>query len=116
MGGQLSLREHLLVWHRFVVQQRESDFECHYRIQVGTNLGPNAAKIGPRLGTTTQNKAKRTNEIDFLSRLCKQGVAGSIPATSTRTLGVSSRQFTLHFRSPIAQVVLSPSPKSNAAA
>jgi hypothetical protein len=45
-----------------------------------------AAKLGAKPGTTTQNKAKRTNEIDFLSRLCKQGVAGSIPVTSTNRL------------------------------
>ncbi len=51
--------------------------------KLGSNLGPNAAKLGPKPGTTTQNKAKRTNEIDFISRLCKQGVTGSIPVTST---------------------------------
>jgi hypothetical protein len=47
-------------------------------------LGPIAAKLGTKSGTTTQNKAKRTNQIDFLSRLCKQGVTGSIPVTSTK--------------------------------
>jgi hypothetical protein len=50
------------------------------------NLGPIAAKSGTKPGTTTQNKAKRTDQIDFLSRLCKQGVAGSIPVTSTNFL------------------------------
>jgi hypothetical protein len=55
-------------------------------VKLGSNLGPIAAKLGPLPGTTTQNKAKRTNQIDFISRLCKQGVAGSIPATSTKHL------------------------------
>jgi hypothetical protein len=49
----------------------------------GVNLGPNAAELGRKRGTATQNKAKRTNEIDFISRLCKQGVTGSTPVTST---------------------------------
>jgi hypothetical protein len=35
------------------------------------------------LDSEAVEKAKRTNEIDFLSRLCEQGVAGSIPVTST---------------------------------
>jgi hypothetical protein len=39
----------------------------------------------PKTETRTQNKAKGTNPIDFLSRLCRQGVAGSIPATSTKS-------------------------------
>ena len=54
--------------------------------ELGSNLGPNAAELGPKPGATTQNKAKRTNEIDFISRLCKQGVTGSIPVTSTNLL------------------------------
>jgi hypothetical protein len=49
----------------------------------GSNLGPFAAELGTKPCTTTQNKAKRTNQIDILSRLCKQGVTGSIPVTST---------------------------------
>ena len=53
-------------------------------MKLGSNLGPNIAELGAKPGITTQNKAKRTNEIDFLSRLCKQGVTGSIPVTSTR--------------------------------
>src|SRR5437899_7890982 len=52
----------------------------------GSNLGPIAAKLGPKPGTRTQNKAKRTNKIDFVVTLCKQGVAGSIPVTSTKFL------------------------------
>ena|SRR5215469_6426009 len=62
------------------------------QIRFGSNLGPSffESKLGPlnakldeKSGTRTQNKAKRTNQIDFLMSLCKQGVAGSIPATST---------------------------------
>ena len=48
-----------------------------------SKLGPIGAKAGLKPDTTTQNKAKRTNQIDFSFSLCKQGVAGSIPATST---------------------------------
>ncbi|MGB9242418.1 MAG: DUF4136 domain-containing protein [Candidatus Acidiferrales bacterium] len=32
----------------------------------------------------TQNKARRANHIVYLLSLCKQGVTGSIPVTSTR--------------------------------
>jgi hypothetical protein len=48
-----------------------------------SKLGPLGAKLDEKPGTRTQNKAKRTNQIGFLMSLCKQGVAGSIPATST---------------------------------
>ena len=34
--------------------------------EVGSNLGPNADKLGPKPCTMTQNKARRTNKIDFL--------------------------------------------------
>ena len=34
--------------------------------KVRSNLGPNAAKLGPKPCTMTQNKARRTNKIDFL--------------------------------------------------
>jgi hypothetical protein len=33
---------------------------------LGSNLGPNAANLGPKPCTMTQNKARRTNKIDFL--------------------------------------------------
>ena len=33
--------------------------------QPGSNLGPFAAKLGPEPRTMTQNKARRTNKIDF---------------------------------------------------
>src|SRR5882762_7841186 len=48
--------------------------------KLGSNLGPNAAKLGTKPGTTTQNNAKRTNQIDFLSRLCnRQGKIKQVP-------------------------------------
>ena len=34
--------------------------------KIGSNLGPNAAELGPKSRTMTQNKATRTNKIDFL--------------------------------------------------
>jgi hypothetical protein len=34
--------------------------------KLGSNLGPNAAKHGRKPCTMTQNKARRTNKIDFL--------------------------------------------------
>jgi hypothetical protein len=43
------------------------------------------SELGAKPGTTSQNKAKRTNQIDFLSRPCKQGVAGSNPITSIKS-------------------------------
>ena len=36
-------------------------------------MGPIAVKSGAKPGTGTQNKAKRTNKIDFVVTLCKQG-------------------------------------------
>jgi hypothetical protein len=41
------------------------------------------AKLCGKPCTKAQNKAKRTNQIDFSFSLCKQEVASSIPATST---------------------------------
>jgi hypothetical protein len=57
--------------------------------ELGSNLGPIAAELGTKPSITTQNKAKRTNQIDFLSRLCKQGVTGSIPVTPTNDLKIN---------------------------
>jgi hypothetical protein len=37
-----------------------------FQQKVGSNLGPNAAKLGPKPCIMTQNKARRTNKIDFL--------------------------------------------------
>lgn len=44
------------------------------RKQLGSIWGPNADKLGPKPSTTTQNKARRTNEIDFLRLPWAQGV------------------------------------------
>ena len=34
--------------------------------KVGSNLGPNTDKLGPKPCTMTQHKARRTNQIAFL--------------------------------------------------
>ncbi len=42
---------------------------CHLRgapHKVGSNLGPNTDKLGPKPFTMTQHKARRTNQIAFL--------------------------------------------------
>jgi hypothetical protein len=46
----------------------------------------------------TQVKARRCNHMTFLHLLCKQGVAGSNPATSTRTLLLSLPKLKLQLR------------------
>src|SRR5260370_16939463 len=61
---------------------REKDKLCYYRGWC-RKVGRNGGELGTKPGTRTQNKAKRTNKIDFVATLCKQGVAGSIPASST---------------------------------
>jgi hypothetical protein len=78
--------------------------------KLGSNLGPIAAKLGERPGTTTQNKAKRTNQIDFPSRLCKQGVAGSIPVTSTKLNSHPFNDLRSYFQPPIAASVIATTP------
>ena len=42
-------------------------------------------------------------DVIFYPLLCKQGVTGSIPVTSTRTLFPSFPQLTLHFHSLISE-------------
>jgi hypothetical protein len=37
--------------------------------KLGSNLGPFAAELGTKPSTSTQNKAERTNEIDYFPRL-----------------------------------------------
>src|ERR1019366_9856596 len=60
--------------------------------RLAPNLSPNAAKIGPKRGTETQNKTKRANKIDFVVRLCKQMLGGrgrartAAPAVASRSL------------------------------
>jgi hypothetical protein len=64
-----------------VDDQNEPSAEVSGRV---SNLGPIAAKLGAKAGTRTQNKAKRTNKIDFVVALCKQGSpVRSRPANST---------------------------------
>ena len=43
--------------------------------ELGSNLGPNAAKHGPKPYTMTQNKARRTNKIDFFQLPAEQVVS-----------------------------------------
>src|SRR5579864_1573704 len=40
---------------------------------IWVQLGSNSCQIGAKPRTRTQNKTKRTNKIDFVSSLCKQG-------------------------------------------
>jgi hypothetical protein len=42
--------------------------------KVRSNLGPNVAELGPKPCTMTQNKAGRTNKIDFLQLAWAQEV------------------------------------------
>ncbi len=51
--------------------------------ELESNLGPFAAEYGPKRTYDRQNKAKRTNKIDFPSLAQNQGVRGSNPLRST---------------------------------
>jgi hypothetical protein len=51
--------------------------------KVRSNLGPDAAELGLKPGTMTQNKARRTNKIDFLQLPWAQEVRGSNPRAPT---------------------------------
>ena len=53
--------------------------------QVRSKLGPNAAKLGPKACTMTQNKARRTNKIDFLQLPWAQEASGSNPDAPTKS-------------------------------
>ena len=75
--------------HPFLARLRVSLLGCTTKL--GSNLGPFAAELGTTPTTTTQNKAKRTKEIDYFPRLCKQGVTGSNPVTSTTLADVQDR-------------------------
>src|SRR2546422_658429 len=59
------------------------------QIQVGSNLGPNTAKLGPKPCTMTQNKARRTNKIDFLQLPWAQEVPSSNLGAPTKLLQFS---------------------------
>src|SRR5208282_6280482 len=54
--------------------------------KVGSNLGPTAPKLGPKPCTMTQNKARRTNKIDFLQLPWAQEVRGSNPRAPTNPI------------------------------
>jgi hypothetical protein len=69
-------------------------------IPAHSNLGPNAAELGPRPCTMTQNKARRTNQIIFFGLPWAQEVSGSnpdAPTTNTEVVEVLPAQY-FHFR------------------
>jgi hypothetical protein len=45
--------------------------------KLGSNSGPTTVKLPPKPCTMTQNKARRTNKIDFLQLTVTQEVASS---------------------------------------
>src|SRR5712691_10989189 len=51
--------------------------------KVGSNLGPNTDKVGPKPCAMTQHKARRTNQIAFLPLPWAQEVSGSNPDAPT---------------------------------
>jgi hypothetical protein len=46
-------------------------------LKVGSNLGPNTDNLGPKPCTMTQHKARRTNQIAFLTLPWAQEVPSS---------------------------------------
>src|SRR5579863_7672255 len=61
------------------------------KFQVGSNLGPSAAKLGPKPCTMTQNKARRANKIDSLQLPWAQEVSSSnLDAPTTNYLFLHS--------------------------
>src|SRR5437899_7195977 len=77
------------------------------QIQVGSNLGPNTAKLGPKPCTMTQNKARRTNKIDFLQLPWAQEVPSSNLGAPTKLFkqlaqpAISSRDLLCPFLCPV---------------
>ena len=53
--------------------------------KLGSDLGPIIAENQLKLGSETQNQAKRINEIALLSLLRDQGVGGSNPLSPTNS-------------------------------
>ncbi len=51
--------------------------------KVRSKLGPTTAELGPKPCTMTQNKARRTNKIDFLQLPWAQEAPGSNPGAPT---------------------------------
>src|SRR3989442_6035540 len=64
---------------------------------VGSNLGPNTDKLGPKPCTMTQHKARRTNQIAFLPLPWAQEVPGSNPGAPTKNI---SRVFFYLLKAP----------------
>src|SRR6266702_6513733 len=59
---------------------------CHFRgspQESGSEMSPFAAEYRPKPACSTQNKAKRANEIVFLLLVRDQGVGGSNPLAPT---------------------------------
>ncbi len=56
------------------------------KAELGSNLGPNTAKLDAKPRTMTQNKARQTNKIDFLQLPWAQEVRGSNPRAPTTNL------------------------------
>ena len=79
--------------------------------KVGSNLGPNTDKLGPKPWTMTQHKARRTDQIAFLSLPVTQEVAGPV-ALTTFSILCRKKLRRLSFLSNIArlQQIRSPSP------
>lgn len=55
-------------------------------LRTWVHRGPDSCRIKSNARTRLQNKSERTNQIDFVVTLCKQGVAVSNSVTSTRFL------------------------------
>jgi len=79
---------------------------CHPRgspQKVGSNLGPDPDKLGPKPCTMTQHKARRTNQIAFLPLPWAQEAPGSNPGAPTILGGevpLSVRDFACGLRRP----------------
>jgi len=74
--------------------------EGHGPKKLGSNLGPNTAKLGPKPCTMTQNKARRTNKIDFLQLPWAQEVPSS-------NLGAPTNSFIYRHLATLALGVIS---------
>ena len=64
-------------------------------LKTWVQLGCFAAELGTKPSNMTQNKAKRTNGIDYFPRLCKQEVTGSAPVAAANYL--LANQSTVNF-------------------
>jgi hypothetical protein len=66
------------------------------REKTWVHLAPNADKLGPKPSTMLQNKARRTNEIDFLQLPWAQEVWSSNLHAPTRPSMPSQHRLSLH--------------------